>query len=731
MSGNREPMLDLFIYETMQQIEKLEQSVLDSEQASDMQISINEIFRIMHTIKGNSAMMLFNNISELAHSMEDMFDHLRETKCWMKHGFDYTAITDLVLTGIDFIKNEIAKIDNNQSSDGDSSALIAQIRQHLAGMKGGESSAKSKGKENEKKKKMKYYISSQPKTDKNGNNEYQAIVFFEEGCEMEDIRAFTLIHSIKEVCQNIRYYPEDILENNDSKDIIIKNGFKIIFTSDLNYEEAKNYLMKTPFLKHMEFERVKIEKKATKQIVLDDDEIKSSNDEKTEIKDTGSSLRKTASDEAEEAGKPVLKSGNTENSQSDASIALSKIQNEINESRDNKAATAAASQNTGTGMISVSVSKLDKLMDLVGELVISEAMVTRNPDLLGLNLENFQKSARQLRKITNELQDVAMSIRMVSLAPTFQKMNRLIRDMSKKVGKQVQLELVGQDTEVDKNIIENIGDPLMHLIRNAVDHGIETTEEREKTGKPAQGTITLEAKNIGSDVWIEVRDDGKGLDKDRILRKALENGLTNKKEEELTDREIFSFIFLPGFSTKEKVTEFSGRGVGMDVVQKNIEKVRGTIYVDSVQGKGTTISIKIPLTLSIIDGMTIKVGESMYTIPITSIRESLRISGEQVIEDLEGREMIMLRGESFPIIRLHKLYKVETKSVELKDGIIIVVESDTKTICLFADELIGEQQVVVKTLPNYIKKVKGVAGCTILGDGGISLILNIQDLLTD
>ena len=260
-------------------------------------------------------------------------------------------------------------------------------------------------------------------------------------------------------------------------------------------------------------------------------------------------------------------------------------------------------------IISVNVTKLDKLMDLVGELVISEAMVTQNPDIAGLTLDNFQKAARQHRKIISELQDVAMSIRMIPLSATLQRINRIVRDMSRKLSKEVRLEITGEETEVDKNIIERISDPLMHLVRNSVDHGIEPAEERKKKGKPEAGTITIEAKNAGGDVLIIVKDDGRGLDKESILKKARANGLINKPETELTDKEIYSYIFLPGFSTTEEITEFSGRGVGMDVVAKNIADVGGTVSVDSTPDEGTTITLRIPLTLAIMGGMIVRVGK--------------------------------------------------------------------------------------------------------------------------
>lgn len=378
------------------------------------------------------------------------------------------------------------------------------------------------------------------------------------------------------------------------------------------------------------------------------------------------------------------------------------------------------------------VVKLDRLMDLVGEMVIAEAMVIQNPDLAGLELSNFQKAAQRLDKITKEIQDMVMSIRMVSLTATFQKMNRIVRDMCKKLDKEAKLVIIGEETEVDKNVIEHISDPLMHLVRNALDHGIESAQERQEAGKPRYGTITLEAKSAGSDVLITVRDDGKGLSKEKILAKAREKGLIYKSDSELTEREIYNLILLPGFSTKESVTEFSGRGVGMDVVAKNIETISGSVVVDSTPDAGTTITMKIPLTLAIVDGMNIRVGKTQFTLPTISIKESFRPGPGDTITDPEGNEMIMVRGNCYPILRLHQYYNITTDIVDFTEGIMIMLEHDEKTLCIFADELVGQQQIVVKSLPKYIrdfKKIKGLAGCTLLGDGSISLILDIGGLI--
>ncbi len=385
-------------------------------------------------------------------------------------------------------------------------------------------------------------------------------------------------------------------------------------------------------------------------------------------------------------------------------------------------------------LVSVNQTKLDQLMDLVGELVTTESMVASNPDLRGLQLDNFNKSTRELRKLTDELQDIVMSIRMVPLSGVFQKMARLVRDMSKKLGKEVEFVTAGGETEVDKTINEAIGDPFMHMIRNSMDHGIEPTEERIAAGKPAVGRVSMEAKNVGGEIVIIISDDGGGLDTERIMRKARESGLLTKPESEYTDREIFGMIMLPGFSTNQEVTEYSGRGVGMDVVRQNIEKIGGSLTIDSKRGEGSTFTIKIPLTLAIVDGMELQVGDTTYTMSITSIQQSFKVSEDvRILYNTDDTEMVMIRGECFPLIRLHQLFDAPTEVTKLEDGILLLIESGENKACIFADALLGEQQVVVKPFPNFLNKYSvkkiGLSGCTILGDGSISLILDANNLL--
>lgn len=650
-----DPLLDVYYHENTQLLEQLEGIILNCEAGTYSEKATNEIFRVMHTIKGSSTMMNFSNVARLAHTMEDLFSYIRSEQ--PEHA-DYTVLSELVLQGIDFMKLEFYKIRNGHPMDGDETSLVSELQQYLA------------------------MLSSQHE-----EAHVKAIVFFEDEYQMENVRAFQVVHQLQEWTDRFSYEPEDIQNNNDTAEIIRKEGFHLYFRNRETVEEVQAALSQAPCLKHLEI------------IPLQEEHVRGGNH----------ASARTISDAPAASAAEQLEKTHTAQSQ----------------------LTAGQSSN----FISINVNRLDELMDLVGELVIAESMVTQSPDLAGHELEQFRKAARQLRKITGEIQDKVMSIRMVPLSNTFQKMNRIVRDICKKQGKSVKLELVGEDTEVDKNVIERISDPIMHMVRNSLDHGIETPEERLSAGKPSTATLTLEARNVGSEVFVVVRDDGRGLNKEKIIKRALENGLLPKQDGalELPDHEIFQLIFLPGFSTKESITEFSGRGVGMDVVMSNMMDVGGSVSVASVPGEGTAITMRIPLTLAIIDGMNVKVGQARYTIPTTAIRESFRAAADQIITDPDGAEMIMVRGECYQVLRLHERFGVETAVKDMQHGILIMVEYEHRKLCLFADELIGQQQVVVKNLPAYIKKIrdiKGLAGCTMLGDGSISLILDIGGLLS-
>lgn len=322
-----------------------------------------------------------------------------------------------------------------------------------------------------------------------------------------------------------------------------------------------------------------------------------------------------------------------------------------------------------------------------------------------------------------------MTIRMIPVSGLFRRMIRLVHDISVKAGKKVELVLVGEETEIDKTVIETITDPLVHLLRNSLDHGLEPPDERLAAGKPEKGTVSLTASHEEGEVWVVIEDDGRGLDRDKILEKAISKGMIDGDGSDTSDNEIYNLIFAPGFSTADQVTDISGRGVGMDVVKRNLEKIKGKINVTSTPGQGTKITLRIPLTLAIIDGMLVRVGATTCIVPTLAILEAFRPTMEQMTITPEGDELARVRENFFPVIRLHEMLEREPDSRKLPDGILIVLEYQNTRFCLFVDEIVGQQQTVIKGLSEFIGNVTGVSGCTILGDGGVSLILDVGGLV--
>lgn len=383
---------------------------------------------------------------------------------------------------------------------------------------------------------------------------------------------------------------------------------------------------------------------------------------------------------------------------------------------------------TQSSVVKVDTHKLDSLFDMVGEMVIAQSLISQDPELLNIRSQKLTRNLAQLSRITNELQKTAMSIRMVPIRATFQKMNRVVRDIASKSGKKVSLKLSGEDTELDRTIVEEISDPLIHMVRNSVDHGIEKTEARLAVGKPAEGEVHLNAFHQGGSIVIQICDDGGGLNKERILAKAVEKGVVSP-DQQLSDKEVFGLIFAPGFSTAEKVTDISGRGVGMDVVRKNIEKLRGKIDIESTPAKGTTFSIFLPLTLAIIDGLVVRIGKERYIVPTLSVCESFRPSEKALSTVHERGEMVNVRGHLIPLLRLYKIFDIEPQSENPTEGIVIVLESGHEQCCVLIDDLIGKQEVVIKSLSEELKQNKYLAGAAILGDGLVGLILDTTALV--
>ena len=390
---------------------------------------------------------------------------------------------------------------------------------------------------------------------------------------------------------------------------------------------------------------------------------------------------------------------------------------------------AAASAGAGSaGLIRVDTAKLDGLIDLVGELVIAQSMVTQNSDLQAVASEQLARSLGQLRGISTELQRTALSLRMVPVRGTFQKMARLVRDLSGQVGKEIRLVLEGEETEVDRTLVEELGDPLVHMIRNAADHGIESPTDRVAAGKDSSGTITLRAFHKGGMVFIEISDNGRGLSVSRIRAKAIERGLISAQEP-LTDRAVLDLIFAPGFSLASKVTDLSGRGVGMDVVRRNIERLRGTIEIDSIEGRGTTFTIGLPLTLAIIEGLLVQVGDQRFVVPTLSVRESFRPL-PSMLSVVQGRgEMVSVRGTLVPLLRLANHLHIPDAVTDPTEGIVMVLEAGQDCRCVLVDALVGKQEVVIKSLGETFQDQQEFAGAAILGDGRVGLILDTNSLV--
>jgi len=388
-----------------------------------------------------------------------------------------------------------------------------------------------------------------------------------------------------------------------------------------------------------------------------------------------------------------------------------------------------AEQVTDMSTVRVDTRKLDDLIDMVGELVITQTMVQQDISNQDDGNKNLVRNVSQLFRITSSLQKVSTSLRMIPIKQTFQRMARLARDVSKNVGKVVVVELEGEDTELDRNMVDEIYNPLVHMIRNSVDHGLERSDERVQRGKPEKGLIQLKAYHRGGNCVIEISDDGRGLDKEKILKKAIENHLANNIEG-LTDQEIYRMIFLPGFSTAEKVTDVSGRGVGMDVVRQAIEKLRGKIEIESIPGKGTTFITRFPLTMAIIDGMIVKVGKERFILPTTAIRQALRPTRESYNHIVGQGEIINVMGQLMPLVRVYDLFNIEPENVNPWDAILIVVDGASRSKCLLVDQIIGKAEVVIKSLGDGLRDIDGISGGAIMGDGQIGLIIDPEGLFT-
>jgi len=745
---------------------------------------LNTIFRLFHTLKGTAAFVDLQTITSVTHEAETLLDIFRKEKIDLQ-----TEHIDLLCRTSDFIRNILDAVENQLDDKGfenianeiviDLKSTITAVSSEAGGgrnlspenFNGGPAPLPAAGGADKNERRIgennllekKDSNGEEEEEEEKGDNFDEALRliitpemkmrFTQETCELCEeaelmllafervpdnlelaANAFRALHSIKgnagffgfAELEKISHAAENVLDS-------IRNGAKKPDKNVMSVVLTSIDYLRNGAKKIGENTRLDAEEAALLTAALES--LNDENATNAAEKENGFSTGKTGkiiennNGAADETGKDSV----SENTSGRAGREEESAK-EIQISTGAPAAPTSLTTSTSTSSLSsqyirIDTEKLDALLDLVGEMVIAESMVANSPDLRGLQLEKFEKAIHHLNKITRDIQETALAMRMIPLSSTFHKMERLVRDLSNKFNKKIKFEIVGEETEVDKTIIEQISDPLVHIIRNSIDHGLESNEERVKAGKPSAGVIRLEAKHSAGEVWIIIEDDGRGLDREKIIKKAVDNLLIKGDGSELKDEEVWKLIFEPGFSTAEKVSNISGRGVGMDVVKRNIEKLRGRVDIRTQKGGGTMIILRIPLTLAIIDGMEIKVGNSRYIIPISSIRQSFKTLPDKISHTPDGAEIVNTRGELLPIIRLHSMYDIKPLHTKIEDGLLIIVENNEKKCCLFVDELIGQQQIVIKGLSNYLGHVRGVSGCAIMGDGEISLILDIGDLV--
>jgi two-component system chemotaxis sensor kinase CheA len=678
----------VFFEESFEGLEAMESGLLNLDMGDVDDEEINTIFRAAHSIKGGSGTFGFTSVSDFTHVMETLLDEMRDGRRQV------TQIAVNVLLGsVDCLKEMLTAIQDEQEID---EASVAEHKKTLEiELNGGENNS----------------VTTEPSAVETVKSEL--LQADEDGEQGWHIAFSPHTHLLKTGNDPVRMFRE--LSGLGELTITVDfQGVPDLY--DLDPEEC-----------HLSWDLNIIGAIPAEEI----DDIFDWVEEDCDLAVQSLSAK---------AGK-VLKSSNTQQTtaavEQVAQVQTTETQSQVKPvepsdkpqaKKTNKEVAKSAAK--GSGSIRVDTGKIDTLINMVGELVITQSMLSLVGEHFELNrLDQLKNGLAQLERHTRELQESVMNIRMLPISFVFGRFPRLVHDLSTKLEKKIELVLIGENTEVDKTVVELLSDPLVHLLRNSLDHGIEMPADRVASGKSETGTVTLEAYHRGGKIVIEVRDDGKGLNKDILRAKAIEKGLIDE-DTVLTEKQTFELIFMAGFSTAEQLTDVSGRGVGMDVVRRNIQSLGGNIEITSELGKGTTIAIHLPLTLAILDGQSIAVGDERFIIPLGSIIESVNIK-ENMINRVAGKgETFRLRSEYLPIVRMHEIFDVKTAlAIKLTEGLVVVVEGQGMRCGLFIDDLLGQQQVVIKSLEANYRKVVGVSGATILGDGSVALILDIPGLV--
>jgi len=659
---------ETFLEESFEGLDVMESSLLNLDAGDSDSETVNTIFRSAHSIKGGSATFGFDNVATFTHVLETLLDEVRSGDRDVTQG-----IVNALLESVDCVRSMLEA--QRDSGDYDE-AQVKSVQNRLEAILGNAES----------------------------NNEVtEAVVVVE--------------------------------EKNSS------NGWLIDFKPHLNMIQTGN----DPVRIIRELESLGVIGVKANLEKLPDLDVMNAEDcylswEIELYSDVGESAIREIFEWVEDECDLVIKPLQTEvatGEEKPVDTPAVKIEikpevdvlNKTDEPVANKATPTRTKATGEGGSIRVGIDKVDELINLVGELVITQSMLGEmGQNFEPSNIEKMMDGLSQLERHTRELQESVMRIRMLPISFAFNRFPRLVHDLSSKLGKKIELKLSGESTELDKTVMEKIGDPLVHLVRNSLDHGLETPDIRKAAGKPETGVLHLNAYHKGGNIIIEITDDGAGLDKEKIRAKAISNGLISESEV-LTDEKIYDLIFQPGFSTAEAVSDLSGRGVGMDVVRRNIRELGGAVDIVSAEGKGSTITIRLPLTLAIMDGQLVRVGKETYIIPIVSIIESLQAKKENINKIIDHAEVYKLRDEYINIVRLYETFDLVPDSTSVNNGLLVMVEGEGSKIGLFVDELLGQQQVVIKSLETNYRRIEGVSGATILGDGTVAMILDVPGLV--
>ena len=704
--------ISIFLSEANEIVEGLENDLVLLEDNKSDEDLLNKIFRSAHTLKSSAGTVGFTTMSELNHVAENLLEKVRSGK------LDVTpTMITVLLEFLDTVKIMLQNIiDGKGEADG-----VNNIESLKAKIK-----AIADGNEIDASVQTPTTSSATPTVKKETQTSTQAQAIEEPEKKEESSSGSNVFHismSFKATIFDNGIDPLMFL--NDLRDIGTISNLKIDSSNVPTISALEDpYTCYTQFSLDISTNSTLEQVQNIFLFVIDDNDINIS-DAKVSVQKEDKIETQTETQVSEETKeeKTIEETKSQEETKEEIKTEQAKPQTSAAKSQ---ASSSVKVQAPST--VRVDTRKLDSLMNLIGELVIAQSRIMQLTQSLDID-NGLKEAVSSMDRTSRQIQEEVMNIRMMPVGPIFNQFHRYVRDLNLELNKEVKLVLKGETTEIDKNMLEQLSDPLKHIIRNSMDHGIERTkEERIARGKPEFGTITMSAAHQEGHVVIEVSDDGNGLNKERIYNKAIEKGLLSK-DGKYSDAEIYRTIFSPGLSTAEKITDISGRGVGMDVVRANVEKMKGKIEIKSEEGKGSTFIIKLPLTLAIIEGITFALGEQIYIMPLISIIEQMKVKNEQ-IKPFEGRgEMIKIRDEYLPLIRLHKVFEIDTHIEDIDNGIVVVVEAGYRRCAIFVDELLDQQQVVIKSLDSAFSKHSGISGGTILGDGRIALIIDIQGLV--